>query len=362
MLTNTKILAVFREDENLKAAMDVLIKKGCDVLSGTSVFQAIASVAKRKTDIIVLDIDGLEMNDLEFIDVVRKINPNLFIIVSFSPPNREKAFKSLERGADCYIIKPFYIKELLAVINNFVCKNSRDENVSSGPLERQLSIERMALRIAHEINNPLTTISGHLQLLLLDNKKDGPNCDIYESMEEEAQRIAETVRSLLAYAQLKEPNKTIVDLNDILKDSINYFNEIKHEKNVKIIETLDKDLPPVMADKKQISLVCKNIIANSQKTNGEKGVLSIYTEVGKDNNINATFYDSGNGIPSNVIDKIFDPFFVVNESDKGAGLGLSVSYNIIKKHGGDLTVRDRKGNGTIFQFTLPSNNLKPQNS
>ena len=84
-----------------------------------------------------------------------------------------------------------------------------------------------------------------------------------------------------------------------------------------------------------------------------KGILKISTEKGIDNNINVTVYDSGRGIPSDVIDKIFDPFFVVNDEGRGMGLGLCVSNDIVKKHGGTLTVTSQKEKGTIFKFTLP---------
>ena len=189
MSINHKILAIFREDENMRAAVKLLENKGFDVVSETSVFQAIATITKSKIDAIILDIDDLELKEMEFLDVVKKINPNLFILISFSNSNREKAIKYLERGADCYILKPFYISELYAIIH---------KQKSS---ETHKSIEHLALRIAQEINNPLTTISGQLQLQLSQIENGNPDYQIFETLEEETQRIAETVRSLLSFAQ-----------------------------------------------------------------------------------------------------------------------------------------------------------------
>ena len=108
MSINHKILAIFREDENLRSAVTLLEKKGFDVVSETSVFQAIVTITKNKIDAIILDIDDLELKEMEFLDVAKKINPDLFILISFSNSNREKAVKSIELGADCYILKPFY--------------------------------------------------------------------------------------------------------------------------------------------------------------------------------------------------------------------------------------------------------------
>jgi signal transduction histidine kinase len=209
------------------------------------------------------------------------------------------------------------------------------------------------LRIAHEINNPLTTISGQLQLRLSEMESSDLNYHVFATLEEEAQRIAETVRDLVTYAQLEDPDKEVVNLNDILKDIICAFKDTEQEKEIQIVEAFDEELPVIMADKKQIALACKNIIDNSRKAINGKGGLKIATEKGRDNNITATFYDSGRGIPQDVIERIFDPFFVVNDEERGMGLGLCVSNDIIKRHGGALTVKSQVGKGTIFQFALP---------
>ncbi|OHC00605.1 MAG: hypothetical protein A3G70_06370 [Planctomycetes bacterium RIFCSPLOWO2_12_FULL_39_13] len=353
MPINHKILAIFREDENLRAAVKLLENKGFDVVSETSVFQAIATIAESKIDAIILDIDDLELKEMEFFDVVKRINPNLFILISFSSSNREKAVKSIERGADCYILKPFYINELFAVIGKSLDRVSHNGSVLNEASKTHKSIEPLALRIAHEINNPLTTISGQLQLRLSEMESSNPNYHVYLTLEEEAQRIAEIVRDLVTYAQLGDPVKEIVNLNDILKDIIYSFKDTEQEKDIRIVESFDENLPVILADKEQITMACKNIIGNSRKAINGKGGLKIATEKGRDNNIIATFYDSGRGIPQDVIERIFDPFFVVNDEERGMGLGLCVSNDIIKRHGGALTVKSQIGKGTIFQFALP---------
>ncbi len=341
MSINYKILAVFRDDENMRAAVNLLENKGYEVFSETSVFQAIAKVTESRVDAVILDIDDLELREMEFLDVVKKINQDLFILISFSSSNREKAIKYLERGADCYILKPFYISELYAIIRK------------QKPSETHKSIEHLALRIAQEINNPLTTISGQLQLRLAQMENSDPDYHIFETLEEETQRIAETVRSLVTFAQPREPDKRIVNLNDILKDVIRSFKETRPERDLQIVESFDKDLPTVMADKEQITLACRNIIDNSGRAINGKGGLGVATKRGTDNKVNIAFYDSGRGIPPDVIERVFDPFFVVNEEARGMGLGLCVSYDIIKRHGGSLTVKSRKEKGTVFQIALP---------
>lgn len=353
MSINHKILTIFREDENLRAAVALLENRGFDVVTETGVFQAIATITENKIDAIVLDIDDLELKEMEFLDVAKKINPNLFILISFSNSNREKAVKAIERGADCYILKPFYINELFAIIRKSLDRVSHNGSIVNEGSDVHKSIEPFVLRIAHEINNPLTTISGQLQLRLSEIESSDLNYNVFATLEEETQRIAETVKALVTYAQLGDPEKEVVNLNEILKDIIHTFKDTEQVKGVRIVETFDENLPGIMADRKQITLACKNIIDNSRKAINGTGGLKIATENGNGNNITVTFYDSGRGIPQDVIGKIFDPFFVVNDEERGMGLGLCVSNDIIKRHGGTLTVKSQVEKGTVFKFTLP---------
>ena len=353
MLLNSKVLAIYREDENMNAAVKLLEDKGYNIFYETSVFQAISTATEKRVDTIILDIDNLELKEIEFVDVVRKINPNLFILISFSNANREKAFTYIERGADCYILKPFYIKELFAIVRRFSDKTGSNGSDLKETNKTRKSIEHLALRTAHEINNPLTSIYGQLQLRLSQTESGSSDYQVFAAFEEETRRIADTVRDLITYAQLKDPEKRVVDLNDILKDVIFSFKNTGRGNGVQVVESFDENLPMINADREQIALVCKNIIDNSRRAINGKGGLEIATKKGADNCVNATFYDSGRGIPSDLIKSIFDPFFVVNEEERGMGLGLCVSNDIIKRHGGALTVRSQLDKGTTFQFALP---------
>ncbi len=353
MTNKHKVLAISEKDENMRAAVKFLENKGYDVSYETSVFQAIVTVTESKIDTILLDIDDLELKGREFLDVVKKINPKLFILLSFSDPNREKAIKYIERGADCYILKPFYMNEMYAIIRQFSDRNDDIGNRLKDSSETQKIIENFALRIAHEINNPLTTISGQLQLRLSQMENNNPDYYIFETLEEETQRIAETVRNLVTYAQPRDLYREDVNLNEILKEVICSFADTEQEKEVKIVESFDNHLPMIKADKAQITLACRNILGNSRRAINGTGGLKVATKRGTDSNINVSFYDSGRGISSEVIEKIFDPFFVVREEERGLGLGLCISNDIVKRHGGVLTVKSQEEKGTVFQLTLP---------
>ncbi len=354
MILNLKVLAIYKEDENMDVSCKLLESKGCSVFTETSVFQAIATATERKVDVIILDIDDLELKEIEFIDVVKKISPNLIVLISFSASNRKRAFKYIECGADCYILKPFYINELFVIISNFskrIIKSSG--GVFEKSLDNQKSIERLALRIAHEINNPLTTITGQIQLRLLQLEDNEPELKLFTILEEEALRINEVARDLATYAQLKSPEKQSLNLNDILKNVVSTYKDTFQKEDIQVVVTFDGDLPMVMADREQITSVCNNIVNNARRAISGKGDLIITTKRGLDNFVIATFCDNGRGINPEATKSIFDPFFVINEEERGMGLGLCGSNEIIKRHGGALTVESQIGKGSTFQFTLP---------
>ncbi len=355
MMLNFKVLALYKEDENMNVSCKLLESKGCNVFTETSVFQAISTATANRVDIIILDIDDLELKEMEFIDVVKRINPNLFILILFSSSNRETAFKFIECGADCYIQKPFYINELFVIISNFSKRiNNINGEVPKKSDETHKSIERLALRIAHEINNPLTTITGQIQLRLLQLEDNDSDLKLFAILEEETMRIHEVARDLATFAQLKSPDKQLVNLNDILKGVIAWYKDTLLKKQIQVVDTFEENIPMVMADREQITMVCKNIIDNSRRAISGKGDLIITTKRGSDNFIKATFYDNGRGLPPDQIKSIFDPFFVINEEERGMGLGLCAANEIIKNHGGALTVESQIGKGSAFQFTLPT--------
>lgn len=197
MTTDTEILAVFKEDESIKIAVESLAEKGHSILRETSILHALVTIIEKKTDLIILDIDDLELREMEFFDIVKKFNPNLFILITCSHINQEKAIRSLESGADYYILKPVYVNELLDITCKLLGRNSCIDNAFE---KGQTSLERFALMVAHEINNPLATISGQLQLHLSEMESSDPNYQIYTTLEEEAQRIAVAVKNLISHA------------------------------------------------------------------------------------------------------------------------------------------------------------------
>ena len=233
--------------------------------------------------------------------------------------------------------------------------------------EKLSAVGQLAAGIAHEINNPLTTILGYVQVLELDISKDDKKFRYLKIMEEEISRVSKIVRGLLDFARQKEPELKLLDINEVIEDTLVITeHQLSRFQDIKLEKFLSSNLPKVLGDKAQLQQVFINLIINAAQAMYKGGTLTIRT---RDLQIQSSkkvtyqilidFTDTGVGIPKEIHSKIFDPFFTTKEVGKGTGLGLSLAYGIIEKHGGDIALEspvfvseDGKEYGTTFTVIL----------
>ncbi len=223
--------------------------------------------------------------------------------------------------------------------------------------EKLAALGRISAGIAHEIGNPLTSISSFAQLLreMTTDEFTQSSLDI---INKHIQRITDIVRKMSTFSRVDSLNIKYVQLNDVLQSTLDLMRLDKRMKNtIEILASFDPELPKTMVDEGQMSQVFINIILNALDAMPEGGKLSITTrqdhgESGNDS-ILIEFSDTGIGISKQELEKIFDPFYTTKEVGKGTGLGLSLSYNIIKRFNGDIKVESEDGKGTIFTIILP---------
>jgi PAS domain S-box-containing protein len=227
-------------------------------------------------------------------------------------------------------------------------------------LERQLlqseklsTIGTMISGIAHELNNPLTSIIGNLQLLM---RRDIPD-EIRGKLDiifKESQRSARIVSGLLSFAQEHKPERRLTNVKDTIMESVKLKEYEMSASNIGIRLFLDDDLPETLCDPFQLQQVFINVINNARDAMAEKGggILAVRTSRDEDK-IVIEFEDNGPGISEERLKRIFDPFFSTKEVGKGTGLGLSMAYGIIKEHGGTISVDSQPGTGTTFTIMLP---------
>jgi PAS domain S-box-containing protein len=220
--------------------------------------------------------------------------------------------------------------------------------------DRLASIGELASGIAHELNNPLTSVIGFSQLLIESNVPDNIKEDL-GTVYSEAQRAAAIVKNLLTFARKHVSVKQLSQVNAIIEDVLRLRAYEHKVNNIEVDKRLATDLPEIMADNFQMQQVFLNIIVNAEFAMLEahgKGKLVITTER-VNGIIKVTFTDDGPGIPKENMKRIFAPFFTTKEVGKGTGLGLSICHGIVSEHGGRIYAESEFGQGATFVVELP---------
>jgi two-component system NtrC family sensor kinase len=227
---------------------------------------------------------------------------------------------------------------------------------------KMAALGKMAAGIAHEINNPLAVIgekAGWVKdLLRKEDISQSPNfqefADAMNKIEYHINRAKKVTHRLLGFARRMEPVMEKVDLNQILRESVDFLENEARYRNINFQMDFAPDLPTTVSDSSQLQQVFLNILNNAIDAIGKDGQIVIKTGYSSQTQRLATeIADNGPGIPKDMVNKIFDPFFTTKEVGKGTGLGLSITYSIVEKLGGRIMVASEEGKGTTFTIYLP---------
>jgi len=218
--------------------------------------------------------------------------------------------------------------------------------------EKLASLGKMAAGVAHEINNPLTTILINAHLLLERPGREEEEASTLSLIADETTRCAAIVRGLLDFARQTPSQAAPTDINDVIERTLLLLERQASVRNIRIEKALDRTLPPIEVDKSKIQQVFSNLAINACEAMPTGGTLVVAAHLSRDGtHIEITFTDTGIGIPKENIPKLFDPFFTTKSF--GTGLGLAVSYGIIWQRGGTILVRSEAGKGTVFTVRIP---------
>lgn len=221
------------------------------------------------------------------------------------------------------------------------------------------SVGRLAAGVAHEINNPLAIINEKAGLVkdLLELSGDVKDKEkllaLLNGIFDSVIRCRTITHRLLGFARRMEITHEVIDLNDVVKEVIGFIEKEILFRNIRLELNLREDLPKIESDKGQLQQVLLNIINNAIDAVEERGLIEVSTKVKDKNTVMVSIRDTGSGIPKDTLKHIFEPFYSTKEKGKGTGLGLFISYGIIKKLGGTILVESEVNKGTTFTVELP---------
>jgi PAS domain S-box-containing protein len=215
---------------------------------------------------------------------------------------------------------------------------------------KHASVGRLAAGVAHEIGNPLASISSLVQEMQAEELSPFVKGSL-GTINEQVHRIARIVRNLGDFARLYPRQKVPTSLRDILENTINLVRYDRHFKKIEI-HTDVCETPALKIDPDQMQQVFLNLILNARDAMPDGGKLDVTVKQAA-GQVEMLFADTGRGIDPEMRDKVFDPFFSTKGPTKGTGLGLSICYSIIKDHGGTIGVDSEKGKGTTFVIRIP---------
>lgn len=396
------ILVVDDEIEIADLLAMALEKSGHKARACPGAEPAIEIIKKGGVDLLITDLKMPGINGLELIKMTRQIDKNMEIIVITGYGTMEIFLEAIREGVSDFILKPLDMDQFIRSVNRVLEKKTLSENLIART-QQLLQAEKMATvgvlstGIAHEINNPTTFIRTNLQLMSeyikrleprMANLGDPKNVesvrnilfkefpDMIRDAINGTERIQKIVSGIKHYAHMGDDSfDENVDIREVITQSINLV-RTKLRKDITITENY-LNIREIKGHFSKLEQVFVNMLINAADAINDKllkrraagdreyvGLIDVSATVIDGDELELggartpdylilTFYDNGGGIPQDKINRVFDPFFTTKPVGVGTGLGLYISYEIIKQHGGEITVQSDPSEGTAFIIRFP---------
>ncbi len=219
--------------------------------------------------------------------------------------------------------------------------------------EKLTSLGLLAAGVAHEVNTPLAVISNYIQMLAKQMPEGDPRQSIIEKIVKQTFRASEIVNNLLNFSRTGAAEATDIDVNRVVEETLSLVAHPLKASQIQVVKQLGEPLPAVRGSANKLQQVFLNLFLNARDAMPSGGMLEVRTAA-HNGSVEIEVADTGGGIAREHIHRIFDPFFTTKASGRGTGLGLSVSYGIIKEHAGKIDVRSTPGKGTSFHVEFPA--------
>jgi len=346
-----RVLAVHKEGALFPPMLDTLRRDGFEVDSVGNVYAAVAGFAREPAEMAIVDLNPLSGSEMDCVRIFRELNEDVFILATFSLSHRDKAAEAIKLGADACLVQPFYPEELIGMLKRWAAR-ARGRRDACEHYQADLeALARLAKGTAHEVNNPLTTLSGWLEMMELDPDRPGDERRRLASMREEAERIAQVVARLQEFGQQQMEDCEPVDVDDMLSGLLEEV--VPKGNGIRVDCEFQAAGAVVWGDESLLRKACKILLEDALAGLAGNGTLGVRTQLGDGGTLELSVSDTGRCIPAEQLSHIFEPFASIPRSGEALSLAYPAAYGIIRGHGGELRVSSDEVNGTEFVARLP---------
>jgi len=367
-----RLLIVEDSAEDAELLVRALRKGGYDVqYARVDSAESLRANLQESWDLVISDHSMPGFSGIAALEIVRQMRPEIPFIFVSGTIGEDVAVEAMRVGAQDYIMKGNVTRLVPAVARELREARNRAEQKRTTQRLRQLekfeAIGKLAGGIAHDFNNVIGAIMGWAELGSAEVPEGSRARKFFEQIRAQSERAAGLTRQLLAYARRQTLEPRVIDLNQLVTETLALLQKAVGER-VEMKISLAQDLPTTRADPSQIEQVLMNLCFNARDAMPEGGQLLIetrdaeldesyvvrheYARTGRYASLSVS--DTGTGISPDIIDRIFEPFFTTKEVGRGTGLGLATAYGIVKQHDGFIEVYSELGRGSIFKVYLPA--------
>jgi two-component system sensor histidine kinase/response regulator len=356
------VLVIDDEESMRDSCSLILAKEGFEADTAENGELGLEKVREKLPDFVLIDLKMPGIGGLEVLDKVKKINPDSIPIVITGYATVESAVEAMKRGAYDFLPKPFTPEELRLIIRRGVERKKLQEEADSLRREKKLIEENFITMVSHQLRSPLVAVAQYFEVVLGGHLGDiGPQLkEMIEKARARLEGLLNLINDWLSIARMN--GGQLVDrlkpthLEPMLAKLVDFLQALTEENNITLRLAPPSGSDLALADPETLEEVFSNLITNAIKYNTIDGsvTLSIREE---SKTIVVDVADTGVGISQEHLPFIFDQFYQIDRSkrgaDKGSGLGLAIAKRIVEAHGGSLHVTSRAGEGSTFSVSLP---------
>jgi len=319
-----------------------LVEAGLEVVQCATALEAAARFVRAPAGLVLVAAEDFGDAELDLIGLLRRESPASFIVVSTPGTDRRKFSKALKLGADAYLLEPYYPEELLAILKSALARRQAWLEAKLEE-EKEKALARLSSGLAHEINNPLATLSGWVQMLLANGGLDDSSRRVLQNIREEAERLAKVVQDLSALAGQMLAEKAPAELNQLLRDVLKHAG-LKEGTDCQLT---DEDLT-VAVDVELARQALVDLLTSSSIRAGGRVRLVSSRQGGRA--LVSLYPATGNG---RALVELFDPFRAFADEGVGEALKLCRSRGIFRSFGGELRVSEQQRGRPAIEIDLP---------